>query len=115
MKDVDRIRLLIECEVCRVNTHNWVVWGASDVEEPCYFCGNACLVKWLVRPTTKTKPQEIQTTEPCQAQEMLWAADGPQPRACPEQATARYDGSLYCDWHLELLGWARLTGDTDRQ
>jgi hypothetical protein len=37
----------IVCCRCEELTDHWVVWGASEVEEVYYFCGNACLAAWL--------------------------------------------------------------------
>jgi hypothetical protein len=60
-------------------------------------------------------PQEVTTTERCQAREYFWSAAGVEPRPCPERAVARWtDGLLYCEWHIGCLGWVR-TAPSDRQ
>jgi hypothetical protein len=38
----------IVCVMCETVTDDWVVWGATYVEDVFYFCGNDCLARWLV-------------------------------------------------------------------
>jgi hypothetical protein len=45
----------IVCLICENVTDDWVMWCSTYVEEPAFFCSNACLAAWLVRPTIEVK------------------------------------------------------------
>jgi hypothetical protein len=61
---------------------------------------------------TEMPPEPVTTDEYCQAREVVMHRAGPEYRICCEAATGRLNGTLYCDYHLELCGWIRKE-DTD--